>query len=194
MEEKKPVVGDFTRYAQAIESEILIAKQKVQAGSNTAMVETQQHIQRGSEEIICMTDGSWTDDWLGGIGCVIFKGDILLAHKSVGVRTCFAFQTEALAMKEAIQLVQNMNLIDCTFITDNQQLVQLCNSSNPPLNSDWRAYYEVFDVWRMFKRSDFSCSKAPRSQISLADFLAKRGRLEQWDQVGFTFPLYEELR
>lgn len=44
---------------------------------------------------------------------------------------------EAKAMEEAIRFVKDSGITPCTFLTDNETLVQACNNFEPPVNVDW---------------------------------------------------------
>lgn len=184
----KPTLQTFHKYVQAISSETLLAKSKVGRSSGEAVQTTPQ----GEDAIICMTDGSWTKDWLGGIGFILCRGSTLLAYKSTGVRACTPIQVEAMALKVALCYVQQQGLIGCKFLTDNKNLADICQSNSCPMQADWSAYSEIFEVWKTFRaRRDFSCCHVARSQIPLADYLAKKGRVERWDHLGFSYPFFK---
>lgn len=125
------------------------------------------------------------------MGYIIMKGTELLGYFSSKVQVCSSLQAEASALKVAIDAVQKMEIQSCLFKTDSEILAKACLNQMPPTDVDWRAFSEVFYCWKVFKaRPDYSCMHVERSQNDLADYLAKRGRIEGWSYTGFTFPLF----
>lgn len=51
----------------------------------------------------CYIDGSWIQQWQGGISFVLMHGSNLLAYRSAHMIACCTFQTEARALLEAIK-------------------------------------------------------------------------------------------
>lgn len=139
----------------------------------------------------CYVDGSWTQDWQGGVGVVLFKGEELLVYISEEVGACCPLQVEAIALRKAVQLVKTMGIHECTFHTDNQCLMEVVSQSQPPMESDWRALVIIFELWKIFRLSPlFRCVKVERSHNGLADLLAKKSRIGKWKYRGYTFPLF----
>ncbi|XP_078175174.1 uncharacterized protein LOC144568677 [Carex rostrata] len=104
---------------------------------------------------------------------------------------CCAFQTEAVALLEAIKYVKGSGLSECTFYSDNKALVELVTSLQPPTEADWRAYKECYESWKLIKQnSSLKCSHILRSQNDVADCLAKKGREHGWKYMGYTFPMF----
>lgn len=65
---------------------------------------------------------------------------------------------------------------------------------NPPTDVDWRAHKEIFDIWKKVKcNKGFNCVHITREQNTLADELAKRGRIIGEDYMGFSFPMFQPL-
>lgn len=140
---------------------------------------------------MCYTDGAWIDRWNGGIGIAVFFKEELLIYRSAKALGCSAITIEAIALREAINLVLSRGIPQCTFLSDCLSLVKAVNSTSPPSNVDWRAYSVIMQVWNLFKHNpSFDCRHIDRSQNELA--LAKKGRIEGWDVSGFTFPLFTE--
>lgn len=134
----------------------------------------------------CLSDGSWVGDWHGGFGMVLFEDDKLVLHKSRAVRACCPLQSEALALREGIQVASRIGLTECSFCTDCKELCELVNQKHPPLDADWRVFKEVQDIWMIMQDNQgYKCSLMQRSQLQMVDFLEKkRGRLEGWDSRG----------
>lgn len=83
-----------------------------------------------------------------------------------------------------------MNFFECTFLTDCLTLADICAAHSAPVDVDWRAYQEVFQVWKRMKMNrDFSCAHMKREHNALADFLAKSGSATGKSLIGFTFPI-----
>lgn len=112
----------------------------------------------------------------GGLGFVLFKGQELQVAMSRGTRSCCAIQAEAIALREAIIHVAEMGISECVFYSDNKSLAELCMALQPPLRADWRAFNEIFEIWKRFKaNANFSCRFFARCHNELADKLARRG-------------------
>lgn len=152
--------------------------------------------QRASEpepyrSFTCHVDGSWTSNWRGGIGIIIRKEGELGCYISAATQACSPTQAEAQALMQAVQEVQGMGLTECSFYTDNQDLVQVINQAQPPMSADWRVITEVFELWKTFKTNPtFACYKIDRGENQEADSLAKNGRLGNWKYRGFTYPMF----
>lgn len=69
-------------------------------------------------------------------------------------------------------------------------IAKVATQLQPPQDEDWRAAKELLEIWRMFKQNaQFTCQQIPRSQNGLADRLANKGRLNEGQYTGFTFPI-----
>lgn len=102
---------------------------------------------------------------------------------------CCLIQAEAVAMFEVVKLVRNLGAAECSFETDNQTIAEVLMKNLPLMQIDWRAFREVFEVWKWFKEmKGFRCKYVPRSRNTVADDLEKRGNKEKWDVSLFTFP------
>lgn len=194
---KQASVIDFNRYARAIEREVTVLKAGKSPARNSNNVSSDplayDHIM--PNDPVCQVDGSWASDWVGGIAFVLTRGIELKAYSSIGIRSCCPMQSEAAALKEAVTFVQSHNISGCKFLSDCKELVDLCQQTSPPLQADWRIFHEVLEVWHQFKsRPDYSCFYVPRSQNTLADFLAKQGRVNRWSLQGYTFPILSDWR
>ena len=99
----------------------------------------------------------------------------LVAYMASPTKTCCPIHAEAAALSKAIQTVKSMGIARCTFFSDNQTLVQTCMALQPPVEADWRAYREMYEIWLMLKENDYNCLHVNRSQNSVADHLAKAG-------------------
>lgn len=114
-----------------------------------------------------------------------------MAYRSAGVEACSSMQAEANAIQEPIVFIENRGIQGCQFMTDNLVLVDIMKQSNPPVQADWRVCREAFDLWAVFRRrGDLNCQHVPRLQNNLADYLAKLGRKNKWDCLGFTYPIF----
>lgn len=143
------------------------------------------------EDLICMTDGSWAEGWIAGAGFVFMQNGYLISYTLARTQACCALQAEAIALGHAIQLAQQEGMGKCTFITDSLVLAQACTDLNPPLEVDWRAHKEIYDIWKRLKQClNFSCVFRDRSHNDLANSLAKRGRRIGGSYTGFTYPIY----
>ena len=131
--------------------------------------------------------------WQGGIGVVLRRGEELLMHLSKKVRACSPLQTEAIALLEATKEVQGRGIQSCLFLSDCKSLVDLLSKFDPPLEADWRAFEEIHQLWLFFRSNvTFHCQYQQRNGNRLADYLAKLGRVNNWDSSGHTFPLYRD--
>lgn len=137
-----------------------------------------QHEVQLQFQFSCYLDGSWSGTWQGGIRYLFYKGDSLVTYEARGVSSCCAIQAEAQALLTAMQTAVKKGMLSTVFYTDCQELAKACNSINPPLHSDWRAFHETFEAWRVLrKNTSFQISHISRSQNDLADKLAKHGRM-----------------
>lgn len=188
---KQVSIQTAQHYVHLIGVEMLTAKSYMKgtnqvAGVNPNRVEEVQAMK-------CMVDGSWTRDWVGGVGFVFLQQGELLAYRSARVQACCPMQTEAKALLEAIKWAEFNGIEHCTFLTDCDALAALASQVNPPCQADWTMFKEAFEIWTMLKhRVDFNCQYIPRSQNTLADYLANKGRIEGWEQLGFTYPIFND--
>lgn len=146
-----------------------------------------------STDYICILDGSWEQGWQGGIGYVIKKGEELLQYCSKRVQSCCPLQSEVLALKEAVSGVQILGIDSCTFLTDCKVLADLVSNLNLPVDADWTVFLEIQQLWLLFRTNElYHCQHQSRDLNTLADYLAKKGRTENWDYLGHTYPLYRD--
>lgn len=186
---KEAGLMEFKQYFGRISWESqLIAKK---GGSPLTGRDAGQVLNTDTFEFCCHVDGSWSQGWEGGIGVVLEKKGELIFYKSVKARACCPVQSEAMALKMALELVIQRGITSCCFLSDSKGLVELVSESSPPLNADWRAFPQVFSVWTSLQASaSLSCQHIPRSENALSDGLAKLGRVQGWDLIGFTFPVF----
>lgn len=104
-----------------------------------------KHVDLPNINMICYVNGSWTKDWKGGIGYAISQQGILQLYVSVGATVCAPLQAEVQALKE-VKTITEMGATLYTFLTDNSHLVTVSAATQPPLDFDWRAYYEILEV------------------------------------------------
>ena len=114
----------------------------------------------------------------------------LVCYRAAPSRVCCPLQAEAVALREAILFVKGKGLQSCTFLTDSQTLAQVCSSPQPPLDADWRAYKEINDIWCLLQDNDYICSYISRSQLVMADYLAKGGRTLEEGFTRYTYPSF----
>lgn len=185
-----PTIELFHRYFSQISAESKIA------ATGKYLTKSAVHIEVLPEsEYICWSDGSWPTDWKGGIGGVLFKNGVLIAYWSKSIRACCPLLSEALALKEGILEALKYGLTGCMFLTDSKELAGLVAQLSPPLQADWKVFKEVQEIWRLLQdNKEFRCHSVPRSHIEMADYLAKKGRYEDWNLTGCTYPLYQDYR
>lgn len=95
-----------------------------------------------------------------------------------------------MGLREAIRYVAGSVIQECPFLTDSSILVKVSAQEQPPMDTDWSTFSEVLDVWRLFRTNVlYTCSHVSRSQNTLADYLAKKGRTEEWS---YTFPIFRQ--
>lgn len=109
-------------------------------------------------EYNCYYDGSWTDGWRGGIGVVIWYKEEMILYKSKAVAGCCPLQVEALALKESVLIAIGLGIEVGSFHSDCLELVNICSSSQPPVNAEWNAFEEILEVWYLLQEhKSFSC-------------------------------------
>ncbi|XP_078175152.1 uncharacterized protein LOC144568653 [Carex rostrata] len=139
----------------------------------------------------CRVDGSWAFGWVGGIGFILAQGNMLRAYKMERVTACCPLQAEAIALLQGVEYAISIGLSDCSFIIDNSTLAIACSDLNPPLEVDWRAHREIFDVWKKMRSNrGFTVLHESRENNGIADSLAKRGRRMGDSFLGFTYPMF----
>ncbi|XP_078157436.1 uncharacterized protein LOC144553211 [Carex rostrata] len=183
---KQVSIRDFHKYLGEVnmETKIRISGRFIQKGWTV-------QVEEFSLEYLCQTDGSWEEPWQGGIGVVLTKREELLLHLSKKVRACSPLQAEAMALIEAIKEVQGLGMQSCLFLSDCKSLVDMVSNFDPPLEADWRAFEEIHQLWLFFRsNASFRCQHRQRNHNKLADYLAKSGRVNNWESSGHTFPLY----
>lgn len=140
---------------------------------------------------VCVVDGSWAYGWIGGAGYVLLLDGMLMAYRFERTVACCAIQAEACALLNAINFAIERGVEKCCFLSDCKTLVEACNSMQPPIDSDWRAHRETYEIWRKLKsNSNFECCHIGRCHTEVADTLAKKGRLLGESYTGFTHPIF----
>lgn len=172
---------NFSLYYSKIAAEnMLISCEAVKATPEQQSVNTRQ------PATIYETDRSWTHHWQAGLGFVFFNEQGLIAYRAASVAACCPLQAEACALQQAIKFALQQGFSDC------EGLANLCMRLQPPTDGDWRAFSEMFEVWKMVKCSPgFSCEYMPRRQNGMADHLAKTGRLLGEEYTGYTYPTFK---
>lgn len=189
----KPEIQSFRDYYARIQQE----SQLIGTARQPRKRQEDNLIPGGSDDnqmgrVKCWVDGSWIRNWNGGIGAVICKGEELLLYASFSVKACSPLQTEAIALIKAVQEVQSLGILVCDFITDCEELQQLVCSPQPPLESTWSAFVECFTIWNLLRAiPGYRCYHIERSQNRLADLLAVKGRVEEWELRGYTYPMFK---
>ncbi|XP_078154682.1 uncharacterized protein LOC144550407 [Carex rostrata] len=185
---KKPTTLAFQSFLQNITDETSFAAPHNQK-NNVLELEANE----ADFEFVCMVDGSWLKEWEGGIGFVITHGTQLIAYRSAKAQVCSPLQAEATALKRAIEFVQGLGVSSCLFHTDSSLLAKAVSDFQPPVEVDWRAMEEIFFCWKALRENTyFICKHVSRCHNELADFLAKKGRIEGWDYIGHTYPVFLE--
>ncbi|KAF3341010.1 Reverse transcriptase-like protein [Carex littledalei] len=142
-------------------------------------------------EYTCFIDGSWSPGWSGGLGIVVFKNDELVQYRSAKAVGISPLMVEALALEAAWEVVKTLGISQCSFLSDCKVLVDAVSNGYPPTEVDWEAFTVILKLWEVFKSKPlFNCVHIDRSLNTLADRLAKLGRLNGWDCTGFTFPCF----
>lgn len=137
-------------------------------------------------------DGSWVNEWRGGLGFVLTFGDSLVAYKSAGAMTSCPLQAKALALKDGMCYALSCNITSCVFLTDCQSLSDTVSQFHPPMDTDWRALDDIMQIWEMMKTNQgFVCRHIGREENGIADGLPKLGSREgyAWKYMGFTYPI-----
>lgn len=185
---KVPTVLRFFQFLKEISAETALAATQ----SNKPHQTTSSNGPVTLCQYSCYIDGSWKSGWSGGIGFVIFNNSELLLYHSAKAKACCPIQAEAIALKEAVSCVTQRGFYPCNFYTDNLTIAEACNQQQPPKEMDWRAFHESLQLWESFKGSkNLYCNHKSRDENEFADFLAKKGRSEDWMVTGFTFPVFK---
>lgn len=185
---KKPDLDMFSNYFDQIMAETRLASPSAQLTATNTTTEEESH-----SEVTCKVDGSWTQQWQGGLGFIFQQNEVLLAYRSSPVSVCCPLQAEASALLQAILYATQQGFSSCTFCTDCEVLAHACNRPEPPSDQDWRAFAEIFETWKLLKsNTGFSCVAIPRCQNDMADYLARVGRSLGEDYTGFTYPIYHD--
>lgn len=186
---KEVGLDEFWKYYNAISWETLLR----QAGS-AKPVDVGQYRQNHNPsnfQFSCFMDGSWDSGWDRGIGICLMRNGELIQYRFAKVRGSCAIHVEALALKEAFQLVRSQGIACCIFYSDCKSLVECVATSSLPTNADWRAFSEIMFTWKsLHENQSWACMHIPRGQNELADGLSKLGRQQDWDQIGYTFPMF----
>lgn len=186
---KKTSLENFKAYFHSIQWESTVG-----AGGNfgTGGRDTSSHPVLPQPKLFtCYLDGSWIPNWYGGLGYVIFRSEELVQYRSVKAIGGSPLAIEALALKSALSTVKELGIDSCTFISDCKILVEAVSDSRPPADVDWRAFSVILKLWDEFRSNEnFECIHIARESNTLADRLAKLGRICSWDCTGFTFPCF----
>ncbi|XP_078154775.1 uncharacterized protein LOC144550670 [Carex rostrata] len=157
----------------------------------TALELDGQNLNPSDYQFSCFADGSWTNGWEGGTGICLMQGEELIQYHSAKARGCCPIQVEAMALKDAVQLVKSKGIQSCIFYSDCKPLVECVTLPSPPTNADWRAFSEIMFIWKAIcENKGWACMYIPRGQNQLADRLSKLGRQQAWDLIGYTFPMF----
>lgn len=187
---KTPSYEVYRRYVSQIEAENSLSRAR-RMGIQQHSGQQVSNTSHPTSLLSCRVDGSWAFGWIGGIGFSLSIENALVAYKSERVLACCPLQAEAIALVQGLNYAISIGLSECAFITDNQTLAEACSNLNPPLEVDWRAHREIFDVWKKIRcNRGFTCSYEGRSNNGMADYLAKRGRKIGDSYLGFTFPMF----
>lgn len=129
-----------------------------------------------------------------GIGFVLTRKEELLAYRAERVLVCCAIQAKACALLLAMKYVMGQGISSCNFFTDCQTVFSSCTALTPPIEVDWKAQKEIYDIWKILKcNPGFGCYFVSRNQNEMADELAKRGRIKGGSFTGFTFPSFSPI-
>lgn len=139
----------------------------------------------------CNTDGSWIERCKGGAGFILKKDDELIAYRAEGILARSPLHAEATALLKAARFVGAKGISDCVFYTDSEMLANICAQLGPPINVEWRAADEAYQLWEIMKRNEgFKCLKIDRSLNEEADYLAKKERELVLNYEGYTYPIF----
>lgn len=118
------------------------------------------------------------------------KGETLWVVMLIRVSVCCPLQAEALALSKVILYTQRQGIAQCVFYTDYEIIANLVMALQPPLHSDWRAFKEIFDTWKLIKKyKGYSCCYIAKRHNELAESLARRATRERWNMVCHTYPI-----
>lgn len=187
----RPNYKDFSMFLLNINTETEMAasyKQNVKGQRAQVQDEVQS-------KFVCYSDGSWLNHWNGGAGYMVFQGEVMVTYGSARTEVSGPYQAEAWALREAIWAALRLGIESCTFYSDNETLVTTCTSIGPPIEAEWLAYKEVFDIWKLIKGNRlYQCAYISRENNSMADHLAKKGRIQGWNCQGSTYPIFLDTR
>lgn len=125
-----------------------------------------------------LVDGSWVGDWNGGLWYIIKGIDKLIKYTATPILALSPLHVEAWALKEAWQEVINEGIRECVFYSDCLELVQALVQLRVPIDMDWKAFKEVFELWKIYRNNkEFRCIHVSRDLNEEADKLARLGRL-----------------
>lgn len=182
---KPPSIEIFYRYYSAISIETMVAA----TGKNRVPVPMEESLELNTE-FKCHSDGSWVQDRGGGVGFIITKGEELIICRAERVVAVCALQAETMALRRGFLQAQQLGISSCSFYTDSLSLVKLVSQNQPPVEADWRAYQEVYEVWEIAKRNQgFTIAHVSRCHNELADKLARWSRQSGMDYTSSTYPL-----
>ncbi|KAF3330012.1 hypothetical protein FCM35_KLT05343 [Carex littledalei] len=147
---KRPSFQDFSRYMTSIEIEVMLIDSlgkptKCLPGGSPILDQCQ------GDNLVCHVDGSWAFGWIGGAGFIFPSKDLLIAYCSERVTAYCAIQAEACALQWVIDYAIKNGLYNCHFLSDCQVLVNACTTQQPPVDVDWKAHKEMYDIWRKLK-------------------------------------------
>jgi ribonuclease HI len=104
-------------------------------------------------EYRCSLDGSFTSPDEGGAAFVVSKRGILVQYGVYHSVATSPFQMEAMALLRSVQLTETLKVIDCTFHTDSQLLVQHLAQTGSTQGADWRAYTSLTLIAKILARN-----------------------------------------
>lgn len=81
-------------------------------------------------------------------GSVILENEGLLVQ--YGLHYCngtSAFQMETVVLSMGMGAAMSCDVMECTFLSDCEQLVHLLNTSGDLISAEWKVHTEVMEIW-----------------------------------------------
>lgn len=188
---KTPTFQAFQVYSRGIEFESILA-----SSVKLRHVRIEPVNEAAGESLtsyfIYHVDGSWMEGWMGGgYGFIFTRGGSMHMYRVARIQVCSAAQSEATTLLSAMKYAEQEGLTSCHFFTDCKSLAEAVSSFAPPMDVDWTAHKEMFHIWQKIKvNRGFSCSFIARQHNTVADELARKGRMLGVEYTGFTFPCF----